>query len=545
MRKILLLALIVIMTATLGGTSVFGSIALASVSIMVAQPEDPISLDPHIGNDTHTSTAILLGFEGLLNWKDGKICPGVAESYTISPDGTVYTFNLRESKWSDGQPVTAKDFRDTYVRMLTRKDAMDLAYLIFPIKNAQPVNVGEKDASELGVKVINDKVLEITLESSYPFAAYLFTQTYTYPIRCDLAEKYGADYGNAPDKIAYNGSYVLKEWMRGDKLEFEKNPDYWDAANITFDHVTLLKVADENTRKNMFDAGEIYWMHMTTADMIQAYKSAPEFRDYSIGSVRFIALSHKATSPEKAKITQNRNFKMALSCAIERTGFVAAFAPMNIPSTGVIAPIISDQMGGKWGDNYVIGEEFHNLHQDIEGAKTYMAKACEELGYKSADEMPVFDFLARNAEAEKTFAEYFQNIWLEVLGIRTEIRFLDFAQFFENFYSSAWDIARSGWTPDYDDPFTFLDMWDSRGGWNKTGWVGESFYMKTQEANQQTDMKVRNDMFAEAEKILLDEGPIIPVWVSGGGVVVSTKIQDLGINSFGPIFDFRYAKISK
>ena len=140
----------------------------APVSLKVGMSTEAISMDPHVGNDSNTSTALLLTFEGLLNVVNGKIEPGMAESYEVSDDGTVYTFHLRDAKWSDGKPVTASDFADTYKRMLTRKDAMDLAYLIFPIKNAQPINAGEMDVKELGVQVKDEKTLVITLGAAYP-----------------------------------------------------------------------------------------------------------------------------------------------------------------------------------------------------------------------------------------------------------------------------------------------------------------------------------------------------------------------------------------
>ena len=131
--------------------------AASEDTLTVALGTEPISMDPHVGNDSNTCTALMLSLEGLLNTVDGEIVPGMAETYEISEDGTVYTFHLRDAAWQDGKPVTARDFVDTYVRMLTRQDAMDLAYLIFPIKNAAAVNSGEMDASELGCKAIDDK----------------------------------------------------------------------------------------------------------------------------------------------------------------------------------------------------------------------------------------------------------------------------------------------------------------------------------------------------------------------------------------------------
>ena len=538
MKRVLgiLLAIVLLVPLTVSAQA-------APWNLQVALSTEPISMDPHVGNDSNTATALMLGFEGLLNVVNGKIEPGMAETWEVSPDGATYTFHLRDAAWSDGTAVTAGDFADTWKRMLTRKDAMDLAYLIFPIKNAQPVNAGTKDASELGVQVVDDKTLVVTLEAAYPFMVTLFSSSAMLPIRNDLVEKFGNAYGSDADKMAYNGPYLMKSWAHNDRMIFEKNPNYWNKDAIVPDEVTLLLVTDDNTRKNMFDTGEIYWLDLP-ANMIAAYEGAEGFQFYSSGGVTFIALSHKGASEETAKITKNRNFLMALSSAIDREGLVKAMFPNYQPFPGVINPVISDELGGKWGDTYDVTNVYHKVNADPEAAKAYMAKACEELGYASSADMPTFDFFTTSAEIQRTLSEYFQSVWGETLGIKINIRQLEFAQYWENLYNAPYDIVRTGWGPDYDDPFTYLDMWDSRGGWNKTGWVGENFYKLTTEANLQSDYKKRNDLFFEAEKILLTEAPIIPLYMSRGALVISPKITNIGINTFGARFDFRYAKLA-
>lgn len=518
--------------------------AVAPMSLKVGLTTEPISMDPHVGNDSNTSTALMLSFEGLLNVVNNKIEPGMAQSYEVSADGTVYTFHLRDTKWSDGKAVTATDFADTFKRMLTRKDAMDLAYLIFPIKNAQPVNAGTKDISELGVKVVDEKTLVITLEAAYPFMVTLFASSAMYPIRLDLVTKFANAYGSDADKIASNGPYILKSWAHGDRMTFVKNPGYWNADAIKIQDVTLLLVSDPNTLKNMYDTGEVYWMEVPP-DMIASYEKTPEFSFYTSGGVTFIVLSLKGTSPETAKITSNRNFLMALSSSIDREALVKAMFPTNQPFTGVINPVISNELGGKWGDTYNVTNVYHKINADPVAAKAYIDAACKELGYASPADMPTLDYFTTNPEIQRTLAEYFQSVWKETLGINISIRQLEPTQYWENLYNQPYDIGRTGWGPDYDDPFTYLDMWDSRGGWNKTGWVGENYYKLITAANKESDFKKRNDMFFQAEKILLTEAPIIPLYVSRGALVLSSAIKGVSINTFGARFDFRYATITK
>lgn len=516
-----------------------------ATSLKVALTTEPISMDPHVGNDSNTATALMLSLEGLLNVKDGEVVPGMAESYEVSEDGTVYTFHIRDAKWQDGKEVTAQDFADTYVRMLTRQDAMDLAYLIFPIKNAAAINAGEMDASELGCKVIDDKTLVITLESAYPFMTTLFSASCMYPIRTDLADSMGNEYGSAADKFVGNGPYILTEWAHNDRMVFEKNPDYWNADEIKIPKIELVLVADVNTMKNMYDTGDIAFMDITDSSMVSSMESYPGFTFYNAGGTQFLVLSHNGTSEETAKIIQDHDFVMALSLAIDRQALVDAMFPTYTPSTCVINPAISDGMGGKWGDTYDVTDVYHKTTADPEQAKELLQGVCDRLGYASPEEMPTFDFFTTTGEQQRTLAEYFQNVWKTTLGIDISVRQLENTQYWENLYSAPYDICRSGWGPDYDDPFTYLDMWDSRGGWNKTGWVGEDYYTLITEANAQSDPKTRDDMFFEAEAILLTEAPIIPLYMARNAYVINEDmISGVTVSSFGARFDFRYATLA-
>lgn len=521
------------------------AVAEKDMSIKVGLSTEPISMDPHIGNDSNTSTALLLAFEGLLNAKGGKIVPGMAESYDISEDGLTYTFHLRDAKWSDGVPVTAQDFADTWARMLTRKDAMDLAYLIFPIKNAEAINKGDMEVSELGVKVLDEKTLEVTLSAPYPFMITLFASSPMYPIRMDLVEKHGNAYGNDAGTIVSNGPYLLKEWAHNDRMIFVRNPDYWDAESIEFDTVEIMTITDPNTMKNMYDNGDLMWMDIPSPDMMPAYENVPGFSYFNAGGVQFIALSHKGTSEKTAKFTSNRNFIMALSSAIDREGLVKAMYPQNAPFTGVINPVIADGLGGKWGDTYDVSNKYHLIKADEESAKKYLTAAMEENGCASVEEMPVFDFFTTSSDIQRTLAEYFQNVWAQTLGIKISIRQLEFTQYWENLYNQPYDIVRTGWGPDYDDPFTYLDMWNSNGGWNKTGWVDEEYNQLMIDANKEQDFDKRNKMFEKAEEILLTRAPIIPLYVSRGAYIINPKVENLHVNTFGARFDFRYAKIAE
>lgn len=507
----------------------------------VAVMTEPINFDPHVGNDANTSMVLNMVFEGLLNNVNGEFVPGMAETYEVSDDGMTYTFHLRDAKWSDGKAVTAGDFVDTYQRMLTRKESMDLAYNIFFMKNALPISEGKMAKEELGVKAPDDKTLIVELEKPFPYVKSLFAFCSLLPLRGDLLDKYGAEYASSPETISQNGPYLLKEWKHQDRMTFEPNPDYWNRDSVKLEKVVINLVPDANTTKNMYDTGEIDFMGVGS-DLVSSYASDPNFTYFPTGGVQFLALSHKGTNETAAKLLSNVNFRNALSSAINREELVTAMFSMHTPSTTVVNPGISEPSGKKWGDVSKVGEKYFSLKSDPEKAKEYFDAALKETGIAASD-IPTFDYLTTDNELDRTLGEYYQDVWSNVLGIKIEIRQVQFKQYYENLYTQPYDIAMTGWGPDYDDPFTYLDMWDYRGGWNKTGWNSDAFNALTEEANAQTDMNKRNELFMQAEDLLMAEGPIIPIYRKRGAYVCNPKIQGMHINGFGTTFDFRYADI--
>ncbi len=257
--------------ATAGAMALMMSTAASAVTLQLHNGGDPGTLDPHKASGDWENRVIGDYIEGLLTENaKAEAIPGQAESWEISEDGTVYTFKLRDGiQWSDGTPVTAGDFVFAFQRLFDPKTAADYAYLQFPIKNSEKINSGEiTDFNELGVKAIDDKTLEITLEASTPFFLDALTHYTAYPVPKHLVEKLGDDWTKV-ENIVGNGPYLIKEWLPGSYVRSEKNADYYDAANVQIDEVFYHVLEDQAAALNRYRAGEFDILTDFPADQYQ------------------------------------------------------------------------------------------------------------------------------------------------------------------------------------------------------------------------------------------------------------------------------------
>src|SRR5690606_9836304 len=250
---------------TLGAALLAGSVSLMAVTaaqavtLHLGNGGEPGSIDPHHAEGDWENRIIGDYIEGLMTEDaNAEAIPGQAESYTISEDGTVYTFKLRDGiAWSDGTPVTAGDFVFAFQRLFDPATASSYAYLQYPIKNAEAIASGQiTDFNELGVKAIDDKTVEITLENPTPFFLQALTHYTAFPVPKHVVEQYGADWTKI-ENVVGNGPYVLKEWVPGSYLRSEKNPDYYDAANVQIDEVYYDNTEDTTAAFNAYIAGEL------------------------------------------------------------------------------------------------------------------------------------------------------------------------------------------------------------------------------------------------------------------------------------------------
>ena len=501
-------------------------------------------IDPSTSTNVNDCIVYTGIFEGLVTKKGNEIIPGMAESWEVNEDNTVFTFHLRDAQWSDGEPVTSKNFYDAIVRLATNPLSAELLWYAEPILNISAVSKGEKDISELGVETPDDKTIIITCSGPTPYFLQLLSSSYFFPCRQDIIDSEGDQYGLNADKLAYNGPFTVTEWLPENKMVLTKNPTYWRADEIKLDSVVFNVVNDTNTAKNLFDNGDLDYLTLGSSTY-ELYEDYPGYFTYDSGGAEWLQFSTFGATEETGKILANRNFIWALSYAIDRTALDEALFSSNYPYTGIVNPSITAYDDVKWGDFAAENAEIHPKTADVEKAKEYLDKALDELGYDSVEDLPTFTLTVIDGEFYKTVGEYFQDVYSRNLGLKFEVEQLLVPQFYNVLTSGEYDITMPGMSPDWDEPSTFLNQWHSSHPNNATGMDLSKSDKLLDDLRTESDAKKRAEMYKEAERILLTEGPIIPLHMRLAAAVSSERVTGIIAGMLPPYTDYRWAEIVK
>ena len=522
--------------------------------VSIAQTEEKVfrlpsvagmdNLDPRVymANQNVVQTSI---FEPLVRIRNGDVFPGLAETWEISDDGLTYTFHLRDAKWSDGKPITAGDFVHAFVRMF---EICPASQNLDTIENGPELRAGECSPEQLGAKALDDKTLVMTLRGPTP---YFLSQMdyYGYPGREDLVEKYGDEYGASVETLASCGPFILKEWMHEDKLILEKNPDYWNKDEIKLDKIIVYILPEHQTRRNMFDNGEIdYYLPISNTEGLE-YKDKGMLTTIDKALVRDITINkHGQNDPVKAAILSNNNFKKAISYALDRQGFIEqVLGGKGSPATVHAPPAVSIYPGTTWAEESTNIGKYHPVTADLAKSKEYMDKALEELGYTSVDEFPEFDFLTSESfDDPKALTPYWVSVMMD-LGLKIKVKPATGADFWNALYKPAlaFDFARSGWGGAYDDPMTFMWYWNSESKDKGVTFESKEYDAFLEKANQERDVKKRAGYINQAETLFADTAPSIPFMYDKLYLAVQLWVKGIETSTYGLCYKHIYADIVK
>jgi oligopeptide transport system substrate-binding protein len=464
---------------------------------------EPQSLDPQIATGVPEHHVISAVMEGLV-LKDRKTLeprPGVAKTWDVSNDGRVYTFYLRENaKWSNGDAHTAQDYVWSWWRALQTTLGNQYAYMLFPIKNAKRYYDGEtSDFSDVGVKAIDNRTLQVTLTNPTPYFLQLLDHYSLFPVHQATIEKFGrADERGTrwsyEGNLVGNGPYKLEEWKINRHITVTKNPYYWDEANVSINSIVFKPVDNAVTEERMFRAGALHVTSSIPADKIAIYqeKSAPELKITPYLGTYFYRLN--INTPQ----LQDKRVRRALGMAIDRRQLVD-----NITKGGQI-PAYTMTPPGTMG---YFPES--TLNFDPEAAKRLLAEA----GYPNGEGFPPIEILYNTNEGHRKIAVALQEMWKNYLNIDIKLLNQEWKVYLATESAGDYQISRGGWIGDYVDPNNFLDMFLCNGGNNRTGWCNEEYDRLILEvAPSQPSHEQRLKIFQQAETMLLEDMPIIPVY---------------------------------
>ena len=471
---------------------------------------EPTTLDSVTGNDTYSSSILTNSMEPLtrLAEKDGEnVREGAAaESWESNEDGTVWTFHLRDNKWSDGQPVTANDYVYAITRVLTPETGSPNSWLLTCVKNANAVLAGEMDPSELGVKAVDDKTIEFTQESPTPYFLALTDTRVMMPQRQDIVEQYGESYGAEASNMVYNGPFKLETWTHNSELILVKNDQYWDAENVNLQTINYKIMNDENTIFNSFTNGSIDSCGCGTPEWMEKFQSMEnvDYIHYTSPAVRFNFYN------TKDELFQNANIRNAFTLALDREDIV------NTIYFGTMAPAYGWVPDGvSVGDQGIYREKVEEPLKAMIGSedpKELLLKGMEELGLGSdPSTLEVTFSLGGVDQWMKNYGEYYQQTFKNVLGVNVVLDFNEWGTFQSKVNSGDYQMGYMSWGIDYNDPYSMLAVMYSTSGNINTGWVNEEYDELLDQAAVEMDDAKRLELYKQAETILFEEGPLCPV----------------------------------
>ncbi len=451
---------------------------------------------------------------------DDNTAPGAAESWDYDEDTLTYTFHLRkDGVWTNGDPVTAKDFEFAWSQALNPDVASDYAYFLYFIKNAEKYFNGEVTWDEVGVKVVDDYTLEVTMEQPTPYALFLFSFGTLAPINQRFYEAVGADlYSTEAQYFCTNGPFALTEWSHNDKIVMQKNDAWHGAADVEVEEIDWKIITDANAALSSFLAGDLDMVGLGTGELIkQATAAGATIQSYTDGTSFYIYFNNND------QYLSNVNLRRALFNAIdEQKEIDTVWQNDNEPMTSFTAPGVSATDGtsfaGKVGELYAPS-------RDQEKAKEYLATALSELGCTVDDLSAHLSIDCGDSATSIAEASFYQEQWRQVLGIEVAVNSMITKQGSQNRKTGNYVMSVTGWGPDYNDPNTFLDMWVTDGGNNQTGFSNERYDELIDLASKETDLEKRESYFIECEQIIADQLPIGPAFWRAPSYACSDKIK--------------------
>jgi len=458
---------------------------------------EPETLDPSLITGQPEGRIAGALFEGLTSFDEhGQVVPGVAEKWELSPDGLVYTFHLRRNaRWSNGDPVTARDFRDTWRRTLAPDTGAEYAYQLFYLRNGTPFNEGKlTDFSQVGVAAPDDWTLRVTLENPTPFFLDLCATSPLYPEHLASVQKWGDDWIK-PGHLVGNGAYQLAEWRINDRIRMVKNPFYWDAAHVGMTSIDALPIHLANTAFNFYAAGQADLSMdkgLVPLALLNDLRTRPDFHSAPFLGTYFVRFNVTRPPFKDARV------RRALSLVIDKRLIVDKITRAGeVPAESFVPP-------GAAGYQPPPGPG-----RNPDEARRLLAEA----GYPGGKGFPLVTYLYSEGELNEAIAVELQSMFRRELGINIALQRQEWKVYLNSMNNLDFDLCRSSWVGDYDDPNTFLDMFVSGGGNNDSGFADPAYDALIAGAAREVNPARRFDILRKAETILVSqEAPICPLY---------------------------------
>ena len=492
--------------------------------LRVAISQDPESIDPRkIRTVTAVGVSHML-YEGLMRFDaQGKVVPALAEKVDISKDKKTYTFTLNQSYWSNGDPITASDFVETYKSTLKPDFPAPNAYQLYVLKGAKLAKLGLQSPQEIGVIAKDDKTIVFELVESCPFFLSLAATHFMYPVHKSLREN-----GIMPPNPITNGPFKVDNWQRSHRLALKKNPHFWDSQSVPIDKVWL-QILDESTAYQMFKKDEVEWTGSPLLAMpIDTLKPLMDAKKLSmapaLGSF-WIRLN------TKSQIFASKNMRRAFGLSIDRKSLVDHVVYVGQPATGIVPKKMGLNPNPLFQDH------------DVVQAKNCFKKALEE-DCVNPKNLKKITLCYLQSDKNHRIAQVVREDWKKNLEVEVDLQAIEPKLFYEKLAKGDFDISLGGWVADIPDPINFLEIFKFKENTtNSTGWEMKEYQSLLDRSNQ-ADKKERYELLSKAETLLIDEMPIIPLYHGVFGYLQNPKLQNVGVSDLG-FMEIRNARLGQ
>ncbi|WP_283678401.1 peptide ABC transporter substrate-binding protein [Lentilactobacillus sp. Marseille-Q4993] len=516
-KKILTIMFICIMGITTAACGNKKAASFKNKPLAVTLADEPLTVDPNKSTDTNSASLISQIMEGLYKYdKNGNIVPGVAKSMAkVTNDGKTYTFDLRkDAKWSNGQPVTSKDFVASFTRMVDPKTKAQYASLFDAFKNFEAIQKGKMSADKLGVKALGDYKLQIQLTKRVPYINDLLADKYM-PLNRDALKKFGPKYGTSAKEAVYNGPYKLEGWTGSNsKWSYVKNPYYWNRHNVKINKVNVTVTKEQNTAINLFNSGKIQETTVS-GQYVKANKNNPELKTHLTGRLNYLDFSSKISK------TNSENLRKAISYVLDRKQITdRILQDGSAPSKNMV--IEGDQKNPSNGKD-MANETGDLLKQNIAESKKYWNKYLQEIGKKHV----TINLLTDNLDDDMHVGQYIQSVAEKNLkGLNITITSLPHAQHVQRDFDGKFEMNLTGWSTDWLDASDFISLGSVKNSVNFTHWKDNKFEKILTDANSKTG-QARYDGLIKANKYLMSVQGKVPLYQPAEPKLVSKEVGGL------------------
>ncbi|TCL68495.1 oligopeptide transport system substrate-binding protein [Hydrogenispora ethanolica] len=524
-KWLLLLAVVVFI-----GSTVFAAAPkLAKVQeLRYNNATEPQTIDPARSTGVQDANIELAAFEGLTRTGENDVpIPGIAYKWEIAKDGLTYTFHLRKTaRWSNGQPVTAHDFEYSWKRALDPKLAAEYAYQLYYIKNGEAYNTKKiTDANQIGVKALDNYTLKVTLEAPCSYFLAITAFPTLLPVNKKVVEANPEKWATDPKTYIGNGPFKMVRWVHNERIEYVPNPYYWNRKAVKLTKLTFYLIEEQSTALTMYDSNQVDMLDENSVP----HQEIPRLE--STGTLMyspFLGTYFYRFNTKKAPFN-NVKVRKAFALAIDRALLVKvvtkggqkpayAFVPFGVPDAAKGATF------RKVGGNF--------FKDDLAAAKKLLAEA----GYPDGKGFPTVELLYNTSEQHKQVAEAIQEMWKKNLGINITLTNQEWKVYLDNQQNLNYTVCRAGWLGDYVDPMTFMDMFVTNGGNNQTGWSNAQYDKLIDIAKSTGDQKARMKAMHDAEKILMDEMPIMPIYFYTNPTLMKSYVKGVNQSALGMVY---------